>query len=145
MPGRSYVLWDDMVAAIVASLRVDLAVPMQVCNVGSGIGTSAGALAQKTLGIMARTVPVTRSDLHDRPRQMDIMELVADVSQSRAILGWQTGTSFEDGLRRTIDWFDAAGRRKRSEEHTSELQSLMSKSYAVFCLKKKNTHEKTKN
>src|SRR3546814_3193343 len=25
----------------------------------------------------------------------------------------------------------------RSEEHTSELQSLMSKSYAVFCLKKK--------
>src|SRR3546814_1417605 len=26
----------------------------------------------------------------------------------------------------------------RSEEHTSELQSLMSTSYAVFCLKKKN-------
>src|SRR3546814_3817136 len=32
-------------------------------------------------------------------------------------------------------------RRKRSEEHTSELQSLMRISYAVFCLKKKNnTH-----
>src|SRR3546814_3920731 len=28
---------------------------------------------------------------------------------------------------------------KRSEEHTSELQSLMRISYAVFCLKKKNT------
>src|SRR3546814_9115279 len=28
----------------------------------------------------------------------------------------------------------------RSEEHTSELQSLMRISYAVFCLKKKNTH-----
>src|SRR3546814_2797475 len=27
---------------------------------------------------------------------------------------------------------------KRSEEHTSELQSLMRISYAVFCLKKKN-------
>src|SRR3546814_8558498 len=27
----------------------------------------------------------------------------------------------------------------RSEEHTSELQSLMRISYAVFCLKKKNT------
>src|SRR3546814_8927543 len=27
---------------------------------------------------------------------------------------------------------------ERSEEHTSELQSLMSTSYAVFCLKKKN-------
>src|SRR3546814_1912959 len=34
---------------------------------------------------------------------------------------------------------------KRSEEHTSELQSIMRKSYAVFCLKKKkisNTPEK---
>src|SRR3546814_1884732 len=29
---------------------------------------------------------------------------------------------------------------KRSEEHTSELQSLMRISYAVFCLKKKNNH-----
>src|SRR3546814_1994668 len=29
---------------------------------------------------------------------------------------------------------------QRSEEHTSELQSLMRTSYAVFCLKKKTTH-----
>src|SRR3546814_3466958 len=44
---------------------------------------------------------------------------------------------------------------KRSEEHTSELQSLMRISYAVFCLKKKkptmqkndkvNTHRQSKN
>src|SRR3546814_1227231 len=33
----------------------------------------------------------------------------------------------------------AAAVGKRSEEHTSELQSLMRISYAVFCLKKKNT------
>src|SRR3546814_9304364 len=38
-------------------------------------------------------------------------------------------------LRRTI-W--------RSEEHTSELQSLMRNSYAVFCLKKKQTNDKYK-
>src|SRR3546814_4422061 len=31
----------------------------------------------------------------------------------------------------------------RSEEHTSELQSLMRISYAVFCLKKKNKKEST--
>src|SRR3546814_1545570 len=33
-------------------------------------------------------------------------------------------------------------RRSRSEEHTSELQSLMRISYAVFCLKKKTIHTK---
>src|SRR3546814_10488919 len=36
------------------------------------------------------------------------------------------------------------GPRRRSEEHTSELQSLMRISYAVFCLKKKKTQKKTK-
>src|SRR3546814_6788977 len=35
----------------------------------------------------------------------------------------------------------AAGRPARSEEHTSELQSLMRISYAVFCLKKKIKHK----
>src|SRR3546814_937127 len=33
-----------------------------------------------------------------------------------------------------------AAQRFRSEEHTSELQSLMRISYAVFCLKKKKTN-----
>src|SRR3546814_9898231 len=32
-------------------------------------------------------------------------------------------------------------RRARSEEHTSELQSLMRISYAVFCVQKKNTNK----
>src|SRR3546814_6224182 len=35
---------------------------------------------------------------------------------------------------------DLPGHRPRSEEHTSELQSLMRISYAVFCLKKKNNN-----
>src|SRR3546814_6932774 len=39
---------------------------------------------------------------------------------------------------RMIEGFGAVGREmRRSEEHTSELQSLMRISYAVFCLKKK--------
>src|SRR3546814_2060037 len=46
----------------------------------------------------------------------------------------------------------SSSRRCRSEEHTSELQSLMRISYAVFCLKKKKyktrkkyVHKKTKH
>src|SRR3546814_7561841 len=38
------------------------------------------------------------------------------------------------------EWLDHV----RSEEHTSELQSLMRISYAVFCLKKKNTNKQAK-
>src|SRR3546814_5571924 len=40
-------------------------------------------------------------------------------------------------------WATEAG-RVRSEEHTSELQSQMRISYAVFCLKKKKTNKKTR-
>src|SRR3546814_1380592 len=39
----------------------------------------------------------------------------------------------------------AFGCGKRSEEHTSELQSLMRISYAVFCLKKKNKYTEITN
>src|SRR3546814_5471292 len=43
-------------------------------------------------------------------------------------------------VRRHGDRGGGDGGQWRSEEHTSELQSLMRISYAVFCLKKKTTH-----
>src|SRR3546814_9982015 len=44
-------------------------------------------------------------------------------------------------LAHTIASFSRAKKLERSEEHTSELQSLMRISYAVFCLKKKTTKQ----
>src|SRR3546814_3980302 len=61
-------------------------------------------------------------------------ELEADIkyNEKRGI-----GVKWEEGIR--------AGKyiAKRSEEHTSELQSLMRNSYAVFCLKKKKKIKNT--
>src|SRR3546814_4968744 len=42
-------------------------------------------------------------------------------------------------------WDTEIKRAQRSEEHTSELQSLMRISYAVFCLKKKKTQQNNKH
>src|SRR3546814_7965814 len=42
-------------------------------------------------------------------------------------------------------WAPPAALRRRSEEHTSELQSLMRISYAVFCLKKNNLSHRADN
>src|SRR3546814_5581820 len=53
-----------------------------------------------------------------------------------------------EGRRRTVDCgpHHGACNHPRSEEHTSELQSLMRISYAVFCLKKKKiTHNHIDN
>src|SRR3546814_6381438 len=45
--------------------------------------------------------------------------------------------------RQRVDHRHADAMQARSEEHTSELQSLMRISYAVFCLKKKKQQNKT--
>src|SRR3546814_2552823 len=68
-------------------------------------------------------------------------------STSYALFG-QLNYDFTDRLRATAGFrytwdsrelvIHALTDRDRSEEHTSELQSLMRISYAVFCLKKKN-------
>src|SRR3546814_1786523 len=60
---------------------------------------------------------------------------------------WQVFRSDGRSLRvpagRDCDNAKAPPEGLRSEEHTSELQSLMRISYAVFCLKKKKTNKRT--
>src|SRR3546814_5500756 len=55
------------------------------------------------------------------------------LAQARKILRY--------GAAAVVMAFDEQGQADRSEEHTSELQSLMRISYAVFCLKKKKTRQ----
>src|SRR3546814_1248563 len=100
-------------------------------------------------GILTSTVggkrmfPTILQDLHD-PRQAlgkssqaiyDIYPLSADATRG----AYEQGEA-ESGLDRFLVRAEDLGipqARHRSEEHTSELQSLMRISYAVFCLKKK--------
>src|SRR3546814_4047988 len=61
-----------------------------------------------------------------------VFSCLAILTRGSAVSGWTS--SIEGQARR----FATCGRVVRSEEHTSELQSLMRISYAVFCLKKKS-------
>src|SRR3546814_12018507 len=76
-----------------------------------------------------------------RSTRTDTLFPYTTLFRSRRLLqahGWQ-GAGNDLAARR-----QAAGRTadRRSEEHTSEVQSLMRISYAVFCLKKKKNTEK---
>src|SRR3546814_5717691 len=88
-------------------------------------------------GVTAARIQGCRK-LRYRPRLMSEMRATAakrrSSSSRRATMARTSST-----LRRAND--------SRSEEHTSELQSLMRISYAVFCLKKKkhNKHLKLKH
>src|SRR3546814_9148954 len=84
----------------------------------------AGAQEQLTIGVLPPSPPAL-------PEK-------ATVSMSEAVN--QSQITFDD--EKMLTDLERVMRGKifgRSEEHTSELQSLMRISYAVFCLKKKNT------
>src|SRR3546814_5283931 len=69
--------------------------------------------------------------LFARPEPVDTMALLPDHPPVHFV--WR-------GVRRRVTRADGPERIYRSEEHTSELQSLMRISYAVFCLKKKKNN-----
>src|SRR3546814_3196315 len=60
------------------------------------------------------------------------------IAPTRCAIG-RGGWSKRGSVKSVTGWLSPA--RRRSEEHTSELQSLMRSSYDVFCLKKKQKTE----
>src|SRR3546814_7605571 len=83
------------------------------------------ALAQRALAL----------SLTDEPGKTTSAAIIGRVAGRHA----DAAVDFVDAHQAQVDTLiDASARVRRSEEHTSELQSLMRISYAVFCLKQKN-------
>src|SRR3546814_6543338 len=84
-----------------------------------------------------------RRQTHHRGKAVDEMILAAEQDRGAEDSGIGKARTHR---RLAIALAAAIGRGAcRSEEHTSELQSLMRISYAVFCLKKKNKRDTTNN
>src|SRR3546814_7336188 len=79
------------------------------------------------------------------PRSAFDLREIRHLMHRRAHAGEEVEAGRALDLVRIIDGHLVEKRIHRSEEHTSELQSLMRISYAVFCLKKKNTKYNTQN
>src|SRR3546814_3831246 len=91
-----------------------------ITGAGSGIGAALAHLAARE-GMNLVLADINLADL----------EAVAATIDSPAIALQRTDVADPEAVQALADL-------ARSEEHTSELQSLMRISYAVFCLKKKN-------
>src|SRR3546814_10592908 len=89
-------------------------------------GLSLSFTEMKTLPDCGSVTPAASCDLAKAVAKLRSMPMTSPVD---FISGDKTGS---------VPGKRAKG-KTRSEEHTSELQSLMRTSYAVFCLKKKNT------
>src|SRR3546814_1177977 len=93
----------------------------------------------KLLGAEVRAVKSGSRTLKDAMNEA-LRDWVTNVEDTFYIIGTVAGPHPYPMLVR--DFQSVIGEETRSEEHTSELQSLMRISYAVFCLKK-NTDEIT--
>src|SRR3546814_10447939 len=70
-------------------------------------------------------------------RRMSLGELTDELADAVEIASGESWDDFSGGINAEAEVSSAQQYATRSEEHTSELQSLMRISYAVFCLKKK--------
>src|SRR3546814_6555781 len=93
-------------------------------GVGDGVAAVAAEGAAGDLHAGAGLAALVLGQLQHAPHAVHQLAVVA---------------ALDDG----VDALLALDEPLRSEEHTSELQSLMRISYAVFCLKKNNTQNKT--
>src|SRR3546814_8509571 len=96
----------------------------QVAVQGMITDTTGAPLIGVSVALKGRASVGTSTDLNGR----FVLEIPEDGVLIFSMIGFETQEV-------TVN-----GRTERSEEHTSELQSLMRISYAVFCLKKKNNN-----
>src|SRR3546814_6323459 len=93
-------------------------------------------------------IPAAAPEIPPKPRSPATIAMIAKINAHLSMIDsfhWRN-TIADKGFRSlfglcpaiaSVTKFGGLSRARRSEEHTSELQSLMRISYAVFCLKKK--------
>merc|ERR1719343_1251495 len=109
---RDYTYIDDIVDGVVRS--IDRPYDYQIFNLGKGSGTSLKTfinLVQKHVGKKA-IIKV----LPDQPG--DVPYTCADVAKAKHLLGYQSTVTFEDGIKRTVDWY--INKYARNQETTTE-------------------------
>ena len=100
---RDYIYISDFIDGVMAIARSGLAGPY---NIGTGFGVSVNEIYAH----LAKLVPTDAPAKYGPPRAGDIRKIWLDVDATRRDLNWGATTSFEQGLRLTVDWFRQAAR-----------------------------------
>ncbi len=72
------------------------------------IGTGGRVTLNQTLALLAKLSGVAPEIKYDPPRDGDIRDSQADISQARELLQYEPAVDFEEGLQRTLEWYREA-------------------------------------
>jgi UDP-glucose 4-epimerase len=98
---RDFVYVDDIINAWVSALR-DSGSYGQVFNLGGGRRLAINDLARLVVEAVGgrRDYPI----VYEATRPGELRNVQADISRSRAVLGWEPRVPFERGLAETAEW-----------------------------------------
>jgi dTDP-glucose 4,6-dehydratase len=100
---RDWLYVEDHAEAIDAVLAADLGdVAGEVLNVATGVDISVSQIADVVLEQLGKPASL-KVHLPERPGQVD--RHIGSTEKAERLLGWRARTSFEDGLARTIAWY----------------------------------------
>lgn len=98
---RDFCYIDDAVdAMLMAALSPDAR--GHIINVASGVPVSIREVVEKVVTMIGGGKPLWGSYSY---REGENMELYADISLAKSLLGWEPHVAFEDGLKKTIDYY----------------------------------------
>ncbi len=72
------------------------------------IGTGGRVTLNQTLALLGKLSGASPEIKYDPPRDGDILDSQADISQARELLRYEPSVDFEEGLRRTLEWYREA-------------------------------------
>jgi NAD dependent epimerase/dehydratase len=105
-PTRDFQYVADTVGAfLTVGTAPASAVIGEVFNAGTGIEVSIGQLAADIVRLMGADALVTEDADRLRPKNSEVMRLVADADKLRQRTGWFPRIDRDQGLLRTIEWF----------------------------------------
>jgi len=92
----------------------------KVFNIGVGGRFS----LNQTVALLSKIAGKQLETKYEPPRDGDIRDSQADISEAREFLGYEPQVSFEEGLRRTFEWYQAAqAKAKAQAEATAPAQA----------------------
>jgi dTDP-glucose 4,6-dehydratase len=107
-PLRDFLYVRDTAGGIMACAAAPESALGEVVNLGTGVEVSVGDVVDRVLAIVGRSVPVLTADERVRPEASEVERLLCDAGKAERLLGWRHETSFDDGLRATVDWMRGA-------------------------------------
>lgn len=111
---RDFLYVGDTVEGLARCAEVE-GIEGEAFNLGTGREHAIRDVVDLVLAATGKEVPVEVAEERLRPAASEVDRLCASVEKARTRLGWEAAVSFEEGLRRTIDWMSGSLDAYRSE------------------------------